>query len=119
MVSMEQLIERRDREAKKLEGLQAIRKIKDEKREIKEDIRKLQGKSMRTKYGVTREQVIGVRSAFGKAFKGSMPVLKRSGIALGKGLLAMGHASNEYYGAPMRKAPRKKVSRKKTKKKKK
>ena len=115
MVSMEQLRERRMKEGEKLKSLQAIRRIKEKKQEIKEEIRKIQGASMRAKYGTTRERVRNIGSSFRSAFKGSTPVLKKSGIALGKGILALGQSANEYYGAPMAKAPKKRTKRKKKK----
>ena len=119
MVSIEKLMEKRAKEAKKLKGLQAIRKIKEDRKEIKEDIRKIQGAGMRAKYGTTMERVKGISSNFGRAFKGSMPILKASGKAAVGTLLALGQSANEYYGAPMMKAPRKKAKKSSKRRKKK
>lgn len=106
MVSIEKLKQIRAAEGQKLKQMQGVIKEREQKIKLKEDIRKIRGATMRAKYGTTMETVKLFGDAIEKSFKGSMPVLKNTGKAIGKGMFAIGEAANDYYGAPVKKRKR-------------
>jgi len=106
MVTIEKLKEQRNKEAKRLQKMQEKLKLKTEKKKLKEDIRKIQGASLRARFGVSKQDVGDIHSSFKRAFKGTSKQLFSIGKGVGKVLMATGDAANQYYGtAPRQRQP--------------
>lgn len=98
MPTIERLREIRRIEGESLKKLNVKLSEKKEKKKLKEEIRTLKAAKLRSKFGVSKEGVHKIGSAFKKSFEGSGKQLWGIGKSVGKGLMGAGMAANQMQG---------------------